>query len=953
VEAASVSTDEAPDRPSVAARWRDAERWRRLQEVFHAAVGLVPAEQVAYLHRACGEDSELRREAEALIAASRIGPDLAEEVQQAVSAALAPGPRLGAHLGPYRIVKELGQGGMGRVFLALRDDDQFQRRVAIKVAHSAQSPELLSRLRSERQILAALDHPNMARLLDGATTEEGVPYLVLEYVEGEPIDRYCDAREMPIAQRLQLFRSVCATVHYAHQNLVVHRDLKPANVLVTPDGTPKLLDFGIAKLLKPELMARAPALTTGLFRPMTPEYASPEQVRGEAVTTASDVYSLGVLLYELLTGCRPLRVEGESPTAIQRLVSEVEPAPPSTVALRPGDGSEAPTAEQRSRSRGLSPEKLRRRLEGDLDNVVLMALRKAPARRYGSAEQMAEDVRRHLEGLPVRAHRDTIGYRSGKFVRRHRYWLATAAAFFALVMGFGANRAQLARALAQERDQARQEAETARRIASFLQDVFRLADPDEEQGAAVTAREILDRGVERLGEEGQERPEIQAVLLDTMGEVYRHLGLYSRAAPLLEEALAQRRAALGDQHLDTARSLLHLGELRGDQSREAEAEGLLRGALAVRESRLGPAHPEVAEALHRLGVVLLQEGKRGEAESVLRRALTLREAAMADGPEVAEVLDRLAEVLDDKGELPQAEVLAHRALEISRRRPGQYADAARYLGRLGTILTREGELDAAEPPLREALAIRRKLFGPDHPTIALSLNQLANLLRDRGQLESAEPMYRESMEMYRRVVGEEDLGLAAARADLGGLLLERGRLEEAEALFQSSLEARRSLGDDNPFTLLSREALARAAAARGDLASAEAAYRDVLAAWRRRDQDGGLESASTRLGLGRVLAARGEAAAAEPLLREALEIRLRLLPARHWQVAEAKSALGSDLLRLRRYLEAERLLREALIVLRAHGGRRREADAATLDLARLEQATSGTDKTPAPASVER
>ncbi len=913
----------------------DSERWRRLQEAFHGAVGLDPSERAAYLEEVCAGDSELRREAEALIVSGLDAPDLADEVHRAASAAFSAAPPVGAHLGPYRIVREVGQGGMGRVFLALRDDDQFQRRVAVKVAHAAQAPELLARFRSERQILAGLDHPNVARLLDGGTTEEGVPYLVLEYVEGEPIDHYCDARQMPVSERLQLFCSVCAAVHYAHQNLVVHRDLKPANVLVTPDGIPKLLDFGIAKLLKPELLAQAPALTTALHRPMTPEYASPEQVRGEGLTTASDVYSLGVLLYELLTGCRPLNLQGQA--SIERLVSEVEPEPPSAAVLRAPEGADGRTAEERARSRGTSPEKLRRMLEGDLDNIVLMALRKAPARRYASAEQLAEDLRRHLDGLPVRARKDTIRYRTGKFVRRNRYALGTAAAVFALVVAFGVNRAQLARALAEERDVARREAETARHVASFLQDVFRLADP-EEHGGAVSRREILDRAVERLGEESQVRPEVRAALLDTMGDVYSHLGLYSRAEPLLEEALATRRASVGEQHLDTARSLLHLGELRDEQSRSVEAEPLLRAAVAIRESLLGPAHEDVAEALSSLGVALRRVGKHAEAESVLRRALSLREAALADGPDVADALYRLADVLEHKGQLPEAEVLMRRAVEISRRRPGERLDTARSLGRLGDILRREGELDAAEPPLREALAMRRNLLGPYHPAVGLSQRRLANLHQDRGQLQAAEALYRQSVDTYLRAVGADDLWLAAVRADLGELLVEMGRVDEAEGLFQESLRAGQRLGD-HPLTFVSRNGLASVAVARGDLVRAEALYREVLEARRLTAEEGDLDAPAERIGLGRVLIARLKAAEAEPLLREALQIRLRFLPARHWQVAEARSALGGGLVALRRYPEAEHLLLDALIVLRAHGGMGREVRATAADLVRLYEAT--------------
>ena len=871
------------------------ERWRRLEEVFHGAAELDPPQQACYLDEACAGDAELRREAEALLASSGGEGDLAVEVGRAASCALAAARMVGARLGPYRVVKELGEGGMGRVYLAYRDDDQFQRRVAVKLADTAQAPEVRGRFRSERQILAALDHPNIARLLDGGTAEEGVPYLVLEYVEGEPIDRYCDIHQLGIEDRLQIFRAVCSAVHYAHQNLVVHRDLKPSNVLVTPEGTAKLLDFGIAKLLKPELLAQAPALTTALHRPMTPEYASPEQVRGETVTTASDVYSLGVLLYELLTGCRPLRLEGQG-LAIERIVSEVEPDPPSRAAMWPAEGASGRTPEQRSRDRGRTPERLRRQLEGDLDNIVMMALRKAPARRYASVEQLAEDVRRTLDGMPVRARKDTIRYRVRKFVRRNRYGVATALLFLTLVVGFGVNRAKLARDLAVERDRARQEAETARSVASFLEHVFRFADPTETAEPAVTAREMLDRAAQRLSGQAGEPTEVRGELLDAIGNVYRHMGVHARAEPLLLEALALRRQGPGEETLDTAQSLLHLGELRADESRYAEGEDLLRRALRVREKLLGKVHPGVAEALYSLGLLLRREGKSVEAEGALRRAVALSEAASVDSEPVALGLDRLALVLEDQGRLREAETVARRAVDIARRRMGDRdADTGRCVGRLGSVLSESGAYAAAEPLIREALDTRRRKLGPNHPTVAVWLEQLANLRRDRGDLTEAEPIYRDAMARAVGALGEDHFQVASIRANLGKLLLAQGRLDEAEVLFTRSFEVRDRLRHESLFALDSREGLARVAAARGDLAGAEAIFREILEARRRSVLPPGLPMSSTLLGLGEVLRARHEAASATPFLRQALELRLGSLPPQHKDVAAARSALGACL----------------------------------------------------------
>jgi len=901
-----------------------AERWRRLQETFHGAAGRDPGERGAYLDEACADDAELRREVEALLAPRGGGAALAAEVERLAASALSGEQLIGTHVGPYRVVKELGRGGMGRVYLAHRDDDQFQRRVAVKVADTAQAPDIGERFRSERQILAGLDHPNIARLLDGGSTGEGVPYLVLEYVEGEPIDRYCDVRQLDVEERLQVFRTVCSAVHYAHQNLVVHRDLKPSNVMVTPEGIPKLLDFGIAKLLKPELLARAPMLTTAVHRPMTPEYASPEQVRGEAVTTASDVYSLGVLLYELLTGCRPLRLDG-SGLGIERTVSEVEPDPPSQAALRRAEGPGDRTPEERARDRRTTPERLHRRLEGDLDNIVMMALRKAPARRYASAEQLAEDVRRTSDGLPVRARKDTIRYRVRKFVGRNRYPVVAAGLVLALVVGFGINRARLARQLAVERDRARQEAETAQHVASFLEDIFRLADPARMHGSTVTAREILDRAAARLADPGDERPEVRSKLLDTMGVVYRHLGLYGRAEPLLEEALALRRRALGEQSLDTAQSLLHLGQLRIDQSRYADGEGLLRRSLSVEEGLVGKNAPGVAEALYTLGYVLRQEGKTTEAEAALRRVAALREASDGDEVDLALVLDRLASVLQDEGRLTEAERLARRAVDITRRRLGHHPDTARCLERLGSVLTVEGQYAAAEPLLQEGLAIRRDHLGPDHPAVGAALDRLADLRRERGDLAGAEPLYRQALAISLAAFGEEHLQVASIRVGLAELRLEQGRADEAEALFDRSLHTRRWLGPDNALVIESRQGLARVAAARGDLGAAQTAFRRILEARQRAGIAPRLPVSSTLLGLGEVLLARHRAEEAEPLLRQALELRLASLSAHHWRVAEARGALGACLTAQRRYDHAEPLLVESLAGLHGRPGAGRVA----------------------------
>jgi serine/threonine protein kinase len=421
------------------------ERWAQVKEVLYAVLDLEPEQRPGYLNRVCANEPSLRLEVESFILShaqvdsdflKTIDPDGAGrdgiEARQSL---------VGRLIGPYRIVEEIGAGGMGEVYRAVRADDQYQKQVAIKVVRRGFDTDSgLRRFKAERQILASLDHPNIARLLDSGSTEDSLPYVVMELVEGQAIDEYCDGHNLSLVERLQLFRVVCAAVHYAHQHLVVHRDLKPGNILVTEEGAPKLLDFGIAKLLAPEVFSQSLDRTATLMRVMTPEFASPEQVRGESITTASDVYSLGVVLYRLLTGCSPYRIKSEAPHEIAREICEVEPQKPSTAITRPQEqvtGSEmsvgmppsVPARKQEMRRR-------RRRLAGDLDNIVLMALRKEPQRRYSSVAQFSEDIRRHLEGLPVVARKDTVGYRTSKFVTRHKAGVA-AAAFVVILLTAG------------------------------------------------------------------------------------------------------------------------------------------------------------------------------------------------------------------------------------------------------------------------------------------------------------------------------------------------------------------------------------------------------------------------------------------------------------------------------------------------------------------------------------
>ncbi len=759
----------------------------------------------------------------------------------------------------YRIVSELGRGGMGIVYLAERSDGELSHRVAIKqiTARAATDPEVLSRFLVERQILARLDHPHLAKLLDAGTAHDGAPYFVMEHIQGERIDRYCEEGRLSTPERLRLFRSVCLAVHYAHQNLVVHRDLKPSNILVTADGTPKLLDFGIAKLLDPE----GQGVETVLGRqPMTPKYASPEQVRGEPVTTATDVYSLGVLLYALLTGSLPYRVKGESPLELARAICEQEPDRPSTALGRRLEltGAGGGTTGDETRTPTHLPH--RRQLRGDLDAIVLKAMRKEPRERYASADELAEDLRRHLEGLAVAARRGTVTYRAGKFLRRHKLPVAAALLVVGLTLGFAVS-------LRRQLDRTEIERDKAKRTAAFLTELFAVSDPSQSLGETITARELLDQGAAKMKADTSLAPEVRAALLETIGAVYRSLGLLASARPLLAEAVDLRRRA-GGGSIELATSLSHLGLLDNDQ-------GEFQAAQASFE----------------------------EARALL---VALPDASPAD---LATTLDNLAVARFYQGDFEAAEDLQREAVAVRRRDGEPTAELARDLHNLASTLQSRGKHAEAELVLRESLDLRRKLLGDEHPDIAASLNNLAWLLHDKQRLEEAEPLYREALAIQRKVYGREHPAIAATLNNLGVLLDRRHLLADSEPLLREALAMRvELLGVEHPDVGTSSQTLGALLAQKGDLVEAERLYRQALAVWGKALPARHPNLAFPLHGLGSVLCDTGRTEEGEGRLRGAIELAKAGLPDGHWLPTVAESELGACLAAQGRYAEAEPLL---------------------------------------------
>ena len=567
------------------------------------------------------------------------------------------------------MLRTLGAGGMGEVYLAERADAQFEQQVAIKVVHGgALAVAMHSRLKLERQILAQLDHPNIAHLLDGGALADGSAYIVMEYIDGIAIDAFCDSNRLDVTSRLKLFQIVCSAVHYAHQNLIVHRDLKPSNILVTAAGVPKLLDFGIAKLLDDRQASRHTlAVTQADIRIMTPDHASPEQVRGQAITTSSDVYVLGVLLYRLLCGASPFFISSMRLAEIERAICEKDPPPPSQMI----SADESPESKSIAEARGTSAKRLRRLLDGDLNNIVLMAMRKEPERRYGSAEQMASDIQRFLEGKPVIARRDTVSYRTSKFVKRHWLPVSAAAAATFMIVAFSVTTYEQSLRIAAERDRAAQQKELAEHeraraeeVSSFLVNLFKLSDPEENRGNQVTARELLDSGSKRLQSGLQDQPATKAALLSTVGTVYDSLGQYQDALPLLGESLQLQTGAHDTSHIDT---LLELGRAYMGAGNLAAAEAPMQQALHLAQSDAGAVSLETGRALWTLGRLRYHQGKNNEAKELYLRSLNILHSSKAPQTDISPVLNDLATAYIIEHQWLLAKQAYEQALEIDRR----------------------------------------------------------------------------------------------------------------------------------------------------------------------------------------------------------------------------------------------------------------------------------------------
>ncbi len=771
----------------------DPARAARIDQLLEHALDLPAPERRAWLDEACRGDASLLAAVERLVgyAASDV-EDLVEQVQSYVAATEAEEPgalAAGETVGAYTVAGTLGQGGMGVVYLAERSDAAFRRRVALKVLPNARStPAAIRRFEQERHILARLDHPRIARLLDGGLDPRGLPFLVLEHVEGEPIDRWCDRRQAGLEERLRLVVAIAGAVQAAHQRLIVHRDLKPSNLLVTAEGEVKLLDFGIAKLLAAE--GDDPGLTATGTGPMTPTYASPEQVNAEPITTASDVYQLGLVAYELVTGVKPQATQTESLSELVELVCRREAGPASRAVMSGED------AALRAERRGSSPQRLARRCRPDLDAILGRALAKEPARRYASAADFARDLERFLAGEPVEARPAPRVERWGKWARRNPALAAVSALAVVSTVGYALAVTLQARAIERQRVRAELEAKKASEVERFVLGLFESSDPEQALGRDVPASELLRLGTERVERELGGEPEVEARLLSSLGAIYGEIGQPEKARELLERALAAQKAlaaeeALAGVHrLEIATSELRLGRVLRRSRRFAEARSLLEAALAGHRVCLSEEAPEVARVLAELGTVASELGELGHAEESFTASLAIHRRQQNEGG-IAIGLNNLASVKTDRGDLEGAAALYREALARERRRFGDgHPRVALPLFNLGLILRRLERPAEARLLLEEAWTIHRQVYGPGHPTTLLTEMQLASALVLAGQLERAEVLLGETLAALRGQAAPEDRRRTSAELWWGRLRLAQGRVPEAEAALSSALARR-------------------------------------------------------------------------------------------------------------------------------------------------------------------
>jgi eukaryotic-like serine/threonine-protein kinase len=838
-----------------------SKRAQQVEHLFHCALEHAEPGRSAFLENACGRDVTLRREVESLLAQDQNAEHFIETPAIGVAARLlqldakrdkavfatadtSSASYLGLVAGQvfcqrFRLVRKLGEGGMGRVWLA-DQTSPVRRQVALKLIRVGLYDEAaIERFRGERQSLAMMDHPVIAKVFDAGATEHGQPYFVMEYVPGLPITEYCDSKKLTVKQRLELFIPACEGAQHAHQKAIIHRDLKPENILVVEvDGkpVPRIIDFGLAKAVKVQTDSATLVTQMGTLVG-TPAYMSPEQADPTAtdIDTRTDVYSLGVVLYVLLTGALPIDMKQwhKQPLEVLRKLREEEPERPSTKV-----SADRQRASSTAGARGTGAPQLASLLRGDLDWITMKALEKDRARRYGTPSELAADIRRYLKHEPVIARPASTIYRTKKYVLRHRFTVATIAslvlllAAFAFVQGRELQRIKGERDRAnRERDRANHERDRATRVTDFMTNMFKVPDPNETRGNSVTAREILDKASRDVGNGLAKDPEVESEMMQVMARTYMNLGLYARAHELAKQAMDARLSLHGPDDPKTLESMTQLGWILSREGQDAEAEKLERAALAGETRMLGSEDALTLQTKDHLAVIREDEGFYADEEELEREVIEA--ATRALGPENDQTLlamNSLGSALWKQGRYADAEQQYRQLLDIERRVWGpDHPQTLATMYNLALVIKSQGHFAEAEQQYREVLAAQVRVSGPEHPNTAIMMEGLAAVLSREGHLSQAEKLYREVFAMRMRTLGYKHPDTLLSEYDLGDVLFRESHIQEAESLQRRTLQAQvGTLGQDNPDTLASQSNLARTLIRAGRYAEAEKLARDAF-----------------------------------------------------------------------------------------------------------------------------